>query len=205
MEELELLFGYIEKEDVNSVKKLLEKGVNPNSQDKYGYTPLMVATYYNQPDIVRILMEKGSNLKTQNYNGITALMDASMKCRIEIVNEMLKYADPKVVNIKSGEGYSALMAGARGGCTKVVEYLIKNGAEVNMQDSDGWTPLHEATSKGFVDIVSLLIRYGADLNIRDSEGYTPLGIATEWYKGDLAIKEQLKEVITTLKEFGGSL
>jgi hypothetical protein len=63
---------------------LLEKGANLNSENKYGWTPLHIATLVGQEKIVKLLIENGANLNSQNYFG-TPLHYAAFHGKDEIV------------------------------------------------------------------------------------------------------------------------
>jgi len=49
--------------DKEIVQILLDNGANPNLQRKDGVTVLMLASKYEQHDIVSLLLEHGANLK----------------------------------------------------------------------------------------------------------------------------------------------
>ena len=46
------------------------------------------------------------------------------------------------VDAKTEKGYTALHGGVLSGNLKIVEKLVKHGANVNAQDNDGDTPMH---------------------------------------------------------------
>ncbi len=56
----------------------------------------------------------------------------------------------------------------------MINFLLKNGADVNATTFSGNTPLHLASGLGMDQVVQLLIRNGADINITNIEGDTPL-------------------------------
>ena len=51
---------------------------------------------------------------------------------------------------------------------KIVEILVKSGANVDQEDDFGWTPLTMSVSKGNLEIITLLSRNGANLNLFDT-------------------------------------
>lgn len=62
-----------QREDL--VKKLLEKGANPNIKDTAGALPLSEAVIGSiSPNIVKMLLDKGANVNAQEDNGATALI-----------------------------------------------------------------------------------------------------------------------------------
>ena len=62
---------------------LLERGANPNLQDKKGDTPLHVlaccSDWWSRKDAFRMLVEHGAELQLKNSLGETAL-DVYLKC-----------------------------------------------------------------------------------------------------------------------------
>ena len=45
-------------------------------EKEHGWTPLIVAAYYNSFDVVKFLVENGADINTRNYNGTTVIMYA---------------------------------------------------------------------------------------------------------------------------------
>lgn len=66
------LFKAAKKNDIQTLKILLDRGVNINIKDKNGMTPLMWATYYCHFNIVELLLENGANVNLKNNFGETA-------------------------------------------------------------------------------------------------------------------------------------
>ena len=56
----------------------------------------------------------------------------------------------------------------------MINFLLKNGANVNATTFSGNTALHLASGFGMNQLVQLLIRNGANINITNIEGDTPL-------------------------------
>ena len=56
----------------------------------------------------------------------------------------------------------------------MINFLLKNGADVNAITFSGNTALHLASGLGMEQVVQLLIRNGADINITNIEGDAPL-------------------------------
>ena len=51
---------------VDEARRLLDEGVNIESTDFLGYTPLSFAAYYNKPIVAKLLIERKANLNHQN-------------------------------------------------------------------------------------------------------------------------------------------
>jgi len=65
-----------------------------------------------------------------------------------------------------------LFTAVQTGSPEVVEFLIKNKANVNAKDSEGNTPAHIAASAGNEKMVALLQKNGAGLKIKNNDGKT---------------------------------
>ncbi|XP_076285249.1 ankyrin repeat and SOCS box protein 6-like isoform X2 [Lasioglossum baleicum] len=76
-----------------------------------------------------------------------------------------------------------LCTAVKNGNLKIVEDLLKDGADVNTIDGtyqiECVTLLHSALHREQVEMVKLLIQYGADLNVKDSRRRSPIDIAKE--------------------------
>jgi len=74
----------------------------------------------------------------------------------------------------------------------IIEYLIKNGAEINSSNNSGLTPLICAVDNGDFEIVKLLLESGADIKAKRKDGKSALAIAKE-KKNEKIIKLLLKQ------------
>ena len=99
------LFNAVRNNDIDRVRELLDSGVNPNTKNNGGQTPLMLAfkhiyPYKGDKEIVRLLLQHGADPNSKNrYGGDTLLMDASRLGRIDIVRLFLENgADPSITN-----------------------------------------------------------------------------------------------------------
>jgi len=83
----------------------------------------------------------------------------------------VKRIDP---NLRSDTGVTALWAASRNGHLKVVQLLVKAGAEIDSRSFNGETALIAAAGNGHTAIVKLLIQSGADYSLKDGFGWTAL-------------------------------
>ena len=95
----------------------------------------------------------------------------------ETLKDLLtKYPDMK--DVKRDGGWTLLHVAFNG--RELIEYLIKNGADVKARSDGQWTPLHNQAYKGNLDGVELLLEYGADIEAKTSFGHTPLLSSIRW-------------------------
>ena len=58
------------------IKILLENGVDANSSDSKGFTPLMLASFLNEVEIMHLLIQHGADVNAYSKNGFSALIYA---------------------------------------------------------------------------------------------------------------------------------
>ncbi|MDO5979910.1 ankyrin repeat domain-containing protein [Flavivirga spongiicola] len=67
----------IAKGDIETVKKLIDRGADVNEMSN-GMTPVMYAAKFNRTDILKLLIAKGANLKAKSAKKMTALKYAEL-------------------------------------------------------------------------------------------------------------------------------
>ena len=100
---------------------------------------------------------------------------------------------------------TALFLAAFGGHVKLIEKLLRAGADPNLPGADKSTPLYVAAQQGHEDSVALLLKRGADVNQAADGGWTPLHVAA--LEGRLLAARALAEggADLGLKEHGRAL
>ncbi len=96
------------------------------------------------------------------------------------------------VNVRGGDGETAVMLAAALGDTNMVKLLLKKEVKVNAQNNDGYTALMFASSRGDIEMMKLLVARGADIDIQNHKGETPLMLAS--------LNDRKKAVILLLEE-----
>ena len=71
------LCASVVKGDLDTVKKLVELGVDINEKSN-GMTPAMYAARYNKVEILEYLIDQGAKLKTRSDKGLTAMKYAEI-------------------------------------------------------------------------------------------------------------------------------
>ena len=116
------------KGNLESVKKCVANGESVNEADKYGWTPLMWATYYRALPVMEFLLEKGAD-----PNLAAAYKYSSFP-----------------------PGTTALHLAAYYGQDNQVSLLVKKGAKAGLADGNGKTALDFAQQYGFTAVLELL-------------------------------------------------
>jgi Ankyrin repeats (3 copies) len=75
-----------EKNELDTVKYLLESGVDVNCKTREGFTPLILAVQKGNLEIAKILIIKGANVDAKAKDGLTALDLAKKNNHTELIN-----------------------------------------------------------------------------------------------------------------------
>ena len=159
------------------LRRVLEKGCDPNKQDIEGDTALHYAIAKCNDEAVDILLRRPKiNLNLVNKRGFNPFTFAALKAHTYAVEKLLVKL-PGVMKITKSDGTSALHIAAIYDHQTVASILITKGkGNTNFKDNEGLTPLHLACHEAYFDMAKLLIQNGADVNIQDNDGDTPLHI-----------------------------
>lgn len=91
MEEfVKMSFDFARNNDAESLKIMLENGLNPNLSNHKGDSLLMLASYHNAFFCVRLLLDFGASVDKPNDRGHTPLAGVCFKGYIEVAELLLK-------------------------------------------------------------------------------------------------------------------
>jgi Protein kinase domain/Ankyrin repeats (3 copies) len=138
-------------QDVNAVKSLLDRGVDPNAKDANGSTLIHYAVTNNQVDIARLLIDRGADIHIHyGRDGHTILHLAVLHQDGEMTKLLLdRKADP---NAKDNFTYTPLH----------VSILRENTPYQNIRSYYGVNDI--SNTKPSIKSVEHLISFGADIN-----------------------------------------
>jgi ankyrin repeat protein len=103
-------------------------GDKVNMIDRWGWTPLIWAVYYNSAEVTDYLLEQGADPNARTVKGYGAF----------------------------GVGTTALMLGGYYGYTDLVEHLLAHGAKTDLADRKGVKALDYAKQYRFREVIALL-------------------------------------------------
>ena len=172
--------------DVESLQQELDQGVDPNTTNRFGVTPLALACTGGHAAAVQLLLESGADPNLASPTGETPLMVAARTGVVDGVVSLLEHgADP--LARESWMGQTALMWAAAERHASVVAPLVAGGAEVDGRSDAGFTPLTFAARLGHIDTVDALLDAGADIHQTLPDGTGPLVVAVINAHYDLAV------------------
>lgn len=205
---IEEMTTYVNKGDTVSLRFLLSEGIRPDGRDKSGYDPFYRAVRAGRRDIALWFLDQGYPANRYYHHHRTALMVAVEEREREVIATLLaRGADPcahddwgesvlsraaryegtplSIVQLLVEAGADdldgALVEAVYYNNRRIVEYLLRIGANVNGRGADGWSPLEAAFRRGgdHPGMVRSLIAQGADLLQPFSHGWTIVHAAAE--------------------------
>ncbi|KAJ4426036.1 hypothetical protein ANN_27663 [Periplaneta americana] len=171
------LFWAAVKGRLETVKMLVDKGANVNTDDAWKQTPLYYAISGCHVEVVKFLIENGANVKVCDKDGDSVIFTALLSGNLDILRLLIdKGADVDACNKLSK---SLIFTAVERGNEDIVRLLIGKGADVNACNMYGESPVFAAVEEGNVDIVELLLDNNADINACNNYGESPLFTAVE--------------------------
>ena len=189
------LHAAAQRGDLAAVKALLAAGAaDANARDAFGRTPLHVATFARQREVIEALARGGANLGLLEDARYDAVTIASVADDEETLRRLLALGASARLTTSRYDG-TALIAAAHLGHDGVVRQLIAAGAPLDHVNNLHWTALIEAVVLGdggarHQAVVKALLAAGASTELADREGRTPLALARG--RGYAAMMKQLE-------------
>lgn len=177
--------------NTNMVDVLLRNNACVNVSDFHHSTPLTLACESGTADTVLTLLQKGADVSAQDDDGDTPLILASRYGDIEMVKNVLKYEPDVHKARKNGVTalHRAIFNPKNEDRKKIVQMLLRSGAESTRITHDGQTPLHQASKLGYLDVVELLLDQDkVNVDAEDEDGWTALHLASLKGHADVARK-----------------
>lgn len=175
-------FRAIVQDDETAMRRLLARGVDPNSRNDKGIPGLVLALQEDRFKVARVLLDS-PRLKPEERNPAdeSPLMIAALKGELEIARRLIAL-DADV----NKPGWTPLHYAATNGQLALMELLLEEHAFIDAQAPNGNTPLMMAAYYGSPEAVKLLIQAGADLRLRNRQGETALDMAQRGNRGNAA-------------------
>ena len=171
------LFQAVIDNDINQVRSLLQQGVDANTRDKLGQTPLMVLAFnHDNTEIAQALLNGGADIEAKDDKGDTPLAEALWGGKPNLTRFLIEKGAN--VNAKTNDGITPLHQACAGnlplqnypsitneGRLSAMKILIANKADINATDNKGLTPFdHALKNKNNKQFTELLVEKGAKLN-----------------------------------------
>ncbi|KAL9956861.1 hypothetical protein ACROYT_G038409 [Oculina patagonica] len=172
-----LLHSAVRGGNVAIIETVLARGLDIESKNSYGSTPLMVAALNCKMEVVNYLLDKGADPSLTGEYGKNLLHFASQGGNVAIIETMLSRGLD--VNSKDSCGNTPTMFAASSGKIEAVNYLLDRGADLSLTSKNGKNLLHMASFGGNVAIIETMLSHGLNVNSKDNRGDTPSTIAAD--------------------------
>jgi ankyrin repeat protein len=194
------------------VRMLLDRGANPNAENKENETPLRLVSRgkYNSQErglgIARLLLGRGVDVNATAKTPFTPLHWAAFNGRLEIARVLLDHGanlnaetegDETALHLVSGGEYDSQEHGV-----SIARLLLEHGVDIHAPAKYRNTALHLAAFQGRFEIVKLLLDRGENSNVENEHGHTPLHLVSE---GKHNLQEQAVSIARLLMEHGGDV
>jgi ankyrin repeat protein len=163
------IFNAVSSSNVGEVNRLIEDGVDLDTPDKFGWTPIFIAVSRCDEKIASLLIDAGADIyKIDNYGfGIFNYICSSSydkEIKENILNDIINKRARILKGLDFEDEVSELIkAIIRDDFNELIK-LKTNGANVNSEGKYGWTPLMHAIASCNKRITKYLLENGADIS-----------------------------------------
>ncbi|KAF2869361.1 ankyrin repeat-containing domain protein, partial [Massariosphaeria phaeospora] len=132
--------------------------------------------------VVGRLLTAGADPNVTDLLGATVLHQASSRGCSDTVSSLLRFGKIADVDVQNKGKKTSLFLAARSGALRVVEELLKQGADPNIPGPGGSYAIHAAicAANNRVELVKSLLDKGAQVDAKDHRGNTALCMAVTW-------------------------
>ncbi len=144
----------LESNQFSRTVELLGKMKSPKARDLSAVLLFALKKTRLERNMVELIMDKGADPAYYDDNRMTLLMAAIIGEQSDEVVSLFINEKSNLNAVLSDTGQTALMLASQAGRTKIVELLIKNGADCNAVDKDNKTVESYATSAPTREIIA---------------------------------------------------
>jgi len=133
------LHWIVRVDDFDTAQRLIRAGADASKANRYGVTPLSLASTNGNARMIALLLEAGADSNERDKQGETALMTAAKVGSVDSVRTLLDHSATIDARDPAFE-QTALMMAIREDHPDVVKLLVDRGASVNTQTRAGAAP-----------------------------------------------------------------
>lgn len=164
--------------DVPTIKRLLEQGLDPKGVNLGGFHPIHRAGWPGHVEPIEPLLRGGADPNAPDAIGDTPIHIAAGNGHTAFITAMI--ASGAVVDARNFDGGTPLHRAAQAGQVATIELLLQNGADPNLTDNNGWNALHWAAvcpEPTAAEGIARLLDAGASIHTLTNQGWSALHLA----------------------------
>ena len=174
-------FNAIQRDEAAVVRRLLERGFDPNTVNSKGDYGLILALRERSHNVIGALLESPlTRVEVRTAQDESPLMLAALRGHFELCKKLI--ARDADVN---KPGWTPLHYAATGGHLAIIRLLLDNYAYIDAAAPNGSTPLMMAAKYGTDDAVKMLLDAGADAALKNMLGLTAIDFANQVQRDDI--------------------
>ncbi|CAG9769283.1 unnamed protein product [Ceutorhynchus assimilis] len=206
------------RNDIDEVRRLLMKGVSPDSCNEDGLTALHQCCIDDNEPMLSLLLEYGANVNAEDSERWTPLHAAATCGHLRLVRILIsRGANLLAVNADGNMPYDICedeqaldyieSEMAKNGVTQQLidetrastekrmladmRAMAQRGESLEQYDAQGATPLHIASANGYISVVTFLLDNGVRTDVKDKDDWQPSHAAACW--GHIDVLELLAQ------------
>lgn len=175
-------FVAIKRDDVDTIRALLQRGFDPNTRNPDGEHGLALAIREPSLKVAALLVEMPRiDLEARNQHDESLLMLASLKGQLDLCQQLIA----KGANVNK-PGWTPLHYASTHGHVDIMNLLLEHHAYIDAASPNGSTPLMMAALYGTPAAVKVLLEAGADPLLKNDQGLTAIDFANRGQRAEAA-------------------
>lgn len=151
---------YCSDGNLKAVIEILPEIENINERNRQGYNALMYALKNKRTSVIKYLLKKRAKVENITAgDGYTMFMGVCYNGLSEYVTYLVEESGSDIF-AKDSNNTTPLLYASKGGSLEIVQYLIKNGADINDITKRGKDCLVYAVDYLNYDVIDFLLNYG---------------------------------------------
>ncbi len=164
-----LIHKMAEKNRIDAIIWLKEKGVDLSLEDNEAQTPLIIAAKRGYTELIKTLINLGADPEYKNKEKRIALQEAAKNANLDAYCTLSRITENR--NNIDSEGKNVLFdAIGTSNENMIKEVLLDESVDRSIEDLDGNCVIFLEPSYSNVEITNLLLKYGFDFNKKDFDG-----------------------------------
>ena len=163
--------------NIQEVKSLIKRGVDPSKTNSSGWNSLHFAAQGGDTDIIDLIHTHLPNIESKTGQGVTPLMVAASNGKLLAVKWFLEKG--ATVTCKDNRGANMFHYAAEGGDTRIISLIHAYLPNIDSETIVGSTPLMVAASCGKLHAVQWFLKKGASVTCEEIKGWNALHYAAQ--------------------------